>query len=228
MAGDKASPDAAGAPEGFFYGYTVAAAATFIMVLVFSVHYSFGVFFLPLLNEFSWTRAMTAGAFSAVWVAQGLLAIVMGGLNDRLGPRLVLTVCGVLIGSGYLLMSQVSAVWHLYLFYGVIVGAGLGGTFVPLTSTTARWFVVRRGLMTGIVTAGVGIGALVGPPTVSALISGYDWRVSYLILGTVVLVGVTLAAQFLRRDPAQMGTVPYGAEQSLQSSRTGWPSAASL
>jgi len=195
-----------------FYGYTVVAAAFVVMVLIFSVHYSFGVFFLPLLNEFGWTRAMTAGAFSLVWIAQGLLAVVMGGLNDRFGPRLVLTVCGALIGAGYLLMSQVSAVWHLYLFYGVVVGAGLGGTFVPLTSTTARWFVARRGVMTGIVTAGVGVGALIGPPIASSLISGYDWRVSYLMMGSVVLIGVTVAAQFLRRDPAQMGTTPYGAE----------------
>jgi MFS family permease len=219
MAGSHGSATTSRSPGGgFFYGYVVAAAAAFIMVLVFSVHYSFGVFFLPLLNEFGWTRAMTAGAFSLVWIAQGLLAIVMGGLNDRFGPRLVLTICGALIGTGYLLMSQVGAVWHLYLFYGVIVGAGLGGTFVPLTSTTARWFVARRGLMTGLVTAGVGIGALVGPPITSSLISGYDWRGSYFILGSVVLVGVTLASQLLRKDPAEMGTIPYGADGRVQTS----------
>src|SRR6185436_15522213 len=133
------------------------------------------------------------------------------------GPRMVLTICGVLIGCGYLLMSQVTAVWHLYLFYGVVVGAGLGGTFVPLTSTTARWFVARRGVMTGIVTAGVGVGALLGPPITSSLISGFDWRVSYQILGSIVLVGVTVAAQLLRKDPAQMGTVPFGAERGMSS-----------
>src|SRR6185436_7694842 len=126
------------------------------------------------------------------------------------GPRMVLTICGVLIGCGYLLMSQVTAVWHLYLFYGVIVGAGLGGTFVPLTSTTARWFVARRGIMTGIVTAGIGVGTFVGPPVASWLITIYSWRTSYIILGSIVLVGTASAAQFLRRDPAQMGTRPYG------------------
>ena len=221
MAGSPGDATTSRLPRrGFFYGYVVAAAAAFIMVLVFSVHYSFGVFFLPLLTEFGWTRAMTAGAFSLVWIAQGLLAIVMGGLNDRFGPRMVLTICGVLIGTGYLLMSQVTAVWHLYLFYGVIVGAGLGGTFVPLTSTTARWFVARRGLMTGLVTAGVGIGALIGPPITSSLISGYDWRVSYLVLGSVVLAGVTLASQLLRKDPAQMGTIPYGADRLVQGTRS--------
>jgi MFS family permease len=180
------------------------------MVLIFSVHYAFGVFFKPLSSEFGWTRAMTAGAFSLVWISQGLLASVMGGLNDRFGPRLVLTVCGCLIGAGWLLTSQISAVWQLYLFYGVIVGAGLGGVFVPLTSTTARWFVAKRGLMTGIVTAGVGIGTFLGPPVANWLIGVYSWRTSYIILGSAVLVGTVLAAQFLRRDPAQVGTRPYG------------------
>src|SRR3954452_4897948 len=96
-----------------FYGNTVVAAAAFIMVLVFAVHYAFGVFFKPVLTDFGWTRATTAGAFSLVWVTQGLVSIVMGGLNDRFGPRMVLTVCGVLIGGGFLLMSQITAVWEL-------------------------------------------------------------------------------------------------------------------
>lgn len=100
---------AAGAQPGSFYGYTIVVAASLSMVLIFSVHYAFGVFFKPLSNEFGWTRAMTAGAFSLVWISQGLLASVMGGLNDRFGPRLVLTVCGCLIGAGWLLTSQISA-----------------------------------------------------------------------------------------------------------------------
>ena len=193
-----------------FYGHVVAAVSSFIMVLVFAVHYAFGIFFKPVMTDFGWTRAATAGAFSLVWVVHGALAFVMGDLNDRIGPRVVLTVGTILVGTGFLLMSGVGAIWQLYLFYGVIVGAGLGGTFVPLTSTTARWFVARRGLVTGIVAAGVGVGALIGPPIASALIRAYDWRVSYRVLGAVVLVGGVVAAQWLRRDPAQMGLRAYG------------------
>ncbi|HEY3885105.1 MAG TPA: MFS transporter [Vicinamibacterales bacterium] len=195
---------------GLFYGYIIAAVASFIMVLVFGVHYAFGIFFKPVMTDFGWTRAATAGAFSLVWVVHGVLALAMGDLNDRIGPRAVLTAGGILVGAGFLLMSTIGAIWQLYLYYGVIVGAGLGGTFVPLTSTTARWFVARRGLVTGIVAAGVGIGALIGPPIASALIRAYDWRVSYRILGAIVLVGGVTAAQWLRRDPAQMGLRAFG------------------
>jgi MFS family permease len=170
----------------------------------------FGVFFNPLLTEFGWTRAMTSGAFSLSMVLQGVLGIVMGGLTDRFGPRIVVTLCGVLLGAGYLLMSQVSATWQLYLFYGVMIGVGVSGVWVPLLSTVARWFVKRRSLMTGIVVAGLGIGGFIAPPVISRLIEAYDWRLSYAMQGGVILLFMVIAAQFLRRDPAQMGQLPYG------------------
>lgn len=193
-----------------FYGYIVVAAALFITVVAFGPYFAFGVFFKPVLTEFGWTRAMTSGAFSLAMIVQGLISIVTGGLNDRFGPRIVLTCGGILLGIGYLLMSLIGAVWQLYLFYGVIIGLGLSSTLVPLVSTVARWFVKRRGIMTGIVISGSGIGILITPPIANWLIATYDWRITYIILGIVILIIVTLAAQFLKRDPVQMGLTPYG------------------
>jgi len=203
-------PQSPEARPRFFYGYIVAAAALFTMVVTYGAYNSFGVFFAPLLSDFNWTRAMVSGALSLSWIMQGTLSIVMGRLTDRFGPRVVLTICGVLAGLGYLLMWQVGAVWQLYLFYGVIIGGGMGGSWVPIVSTIARWFVKRRNLMTGIVLTGVSIGTLIAPPVASRLISAYDWRISYLILGGTVLVAVALIAQLLRRDPTQTKQRPYG------------------
>jgi MFS family permease len=124
-----------------------------------------------------------------------------------------MTFCGFLLGLGYLLTSQIDSVWQLYLFYGVIIGIGMSGSWVPLLSTVARWFVARRSLMTGIVLGGNGIGGLIGPLVANWLISTYDWRTSYIILGSTVLVIVVLAGQLLRRDPTQMGQVPYGRKE---------------
>lgn len=193
-----------------FYGYFVVAIAFFIMVVSWAIYNSFGVFFKPLLSEFNWTSAMTSGAFSISMIIYGVLGIVVGVLNDRLGPRVVVTLCGFLTGLGYLLISQVNTLWQLYLFYGVIVGIGMSGVWVPQLSTVARWFVRRRTLMTGIVIAGAGIGQLIGPPVITRLISTYDWRLSFVILGGLVLIFMVLAAQFLKRDPSKMGQLPYG------------------
>ncbi len=202
-----------GSDTGFFYGYVVVGASLMIMSVMWAVYYAFGVFFKPVLNEFGWTRALTSGAFSLASMMNGLLTVAMGGLTDKLGPRMVMTACGLFLGLGFMLMSQISEVFQLYLFYGIFVGAGMSGSFIPLTSTVARWFFKRRGLMTGIVAAGSGIGALIGPPVASRLIPIYGWRMSYAILGGITLFMVILSAQFIKRDPTQAGQVPYGDNQ---------------
>ena len=179
------------------------------MMLTGGMRSVFGILFKPMIEELGWTRAMTSGAFSLCVIVAGLVGIVLGGLNDRFGPRLVITLCGFLTALGYLLMSQTQTVWQLYLFYGIMIGAG-SNTYVPLLSTAARWFVQRRSMMTGIVFAGSGVGMLILPLVVSQLISAYDWRVSCLIMGAIILVVVVSSAQFLRRDPGQVGQMSYG------------------
>jgi MFS family permease len=197
----------------FFYGYFVVTAAFFILVVSFGPYSAFGLFLNPLIADFGWTRALTSGAFSLSMFIYGLLGIVVGGLTDRFGPRLVVTLCGLLIGLGYLLTSMVSTLWQLYLFFGIIAGVGMSGVWVPQMSSVARWFVKRRSLMTGIVIAGTGISQLIAPPIISRLIAVYDWRTSYIMLGGVVLVATVIAAQFLKRDPATVGQLPYGVEE---------------
>jgi len=209
----RQDPQSPGAGPRFFYGYIVVGAALLIMAIMWGAYNSFGIFFKPVLTDFNWTRAIISGALSLSWIVQGLLGIVMGRLTDRFGPRVVLTISGLLVGLGYLLMSQVGAVWQLYLFYGVIIGAGMGGSWVPIVSTVARWFAKRRNLMTGIVLSGVSIGTLIGAPVASRLISAYDWRMSYIVVGGIVLVVGVLAAQFLRRDPTQANQGPYSGSE---------------
>jgi len=175
--------------------------------------YSFGVFFEPVLTEFGWTRAATSAAYSFCIFLSAFVSIIMGRLTDKLGPRLVMTVCGFFLGLGYLLMSQTSSIWQLYVFYGLFIGIGMSGAYVPLLSTVGRWFVKRRGMMSGIASAGGGVGAIIIPPMVGWLISIYQWRTSYIIVGIIALLLVVLAAQFLKRDPSQIGQLPYGGGQ---------------
>jgi len=194
----------------FFYGYIVVLAGFLILAVMWGVMQSFGVFLKPMSAEFGWARAEISGAYSMSMFTLGLLFMVTGRLNDRFGPRIMLTTCGFSLGLGYLLMSQINAVWQLYLFYGVFLAIGNSGGLVPLSSTIARWFVKKRGLMTAIVQSGIGAGAMIGPPVANQLISNYGWRTSYLIMGIVALALIMVAAQFLRRDPTQKGLFPYG------------------
>ncbi|MFC1995578.1 MFS transporter [Chloroflexota bacterium] len=200
----------------FFYGYIVVLAAICIMLVADGIFYSFGVFFEPVLTEFGWTRTSVSGAYSLCMILIALLSIGIGGLNDRFGPRILLTGCGFFLGLGYLLISQIGAVWQLYLFFGVLIAIGESSFLVPLLSTVARWFVKRRGLMAGIASTGISLGIIIVPPLASRLISTYGWRTSYIIVGIIALVLIIPAAQFLKRDPSQIGLSPYGENESKE------------
>jgi MFS family permease len=200
-----------------FYGWVIVIAAGVVILVMYGTLATFGLFFQPVLNEFGWSRAMTAGAYSLVIVVRSSLYAVTGRLTDRYGPRAVVTLCGILLGAGYLLMSQISSIWHFYLFFGVLVGAGMSSSWVPQISTVARWFKQRRGLAIGIAASGEGLGVLMMVPIATWLISLYDWRISYMAVGLTSLILIVGAAQFLRRDPKRMGLLPYGEKEATDS-----------
>jgi MFS family permease len=134
----------------------------------------------------------------------GVSSVVMGWLVDRFGPASVMLFCGVIAGLGLVLTSQVSALWQLYVTYGLVVGVGLGAHYPTCTATTVRWFVERRGLALGIVTSGVGLGTLLLIPAVEYLIVASSWSTAYFVLGIASWAIMILAALFLRRAPGDV------------------------
>lgn len=203
---------------GFFYGYAIVIACFFMMVVWWGTFHSFGVFFESLLEEFDWTRAATSGAVAVNGIFCGLFAIPISKLCDRFGPQIVIGATGLIGGIGYLLMSRLGAVWQLYLIYATLIAVFMG-SFIVVLPIVARWFVGRRGLMTGVVFSGMGIGMMVIPPLTSRLIAAYGWRFSYLIIGGIALVGIMVGAQFLRRDPRDLGLSPFGNQETASGNK---------
>ena len=193
----------------FNHGYLIVAVSFLTMMIVFGMYFSFGVFLKPMLIGFGWTTAIISGAFSLSMLVFGLFGVVIGGLNDKFGPRMILSLSGVLLGLGFLLMSQISSIWHLYLFQGLMIGTAVSCMWVPINSTIARWFVDRRTLMTGLVSTGTGFGGLVIPLFATHLILNFNWRISFIVLGLIILAIVTLAAQFMKRDPGNEYEASY-------------------
>ncbi len=193
-----------------FYGYTIVAACFLIQGIGVGSFIAYGVFFPSLIDTFGWSRTMISGASSMALLLMGFLGILMGALNDRFAPRIIMTVTGVILGGSYLLLSQMNAIWQLYLFLGLMTGIGLSGIDVIALTTTSRWFTARRGVMTGLVKVGTGAGQLIMPFLAGVCITRLGWRSAYIVIGLIVLVFIVGAGQLLRRDPSQMGQVPDG------------------
>jgi MFS family permease len=191
--------------ERFFYGYAVAISGFVIWMIAFGISGTFGIFYKPMMTEFGWNRADTVTAYSICTFMMAILSIVTGWLSDKLGPRFVVTFFGSFFGISFLLMSQMKMLWQFYVIYGIIAATGLSVTSAPVMSTVARWFSRRRGLMTGVVQTGLGIGGLIFVPLAGWLILHYGWRTTYWLLGTIALLGFIISGLALKRDPRDVG-----------------------
>jgi MFS family permease len=208
-------PQKNAAPK-IFYGYVIVIASLIILVIIHGISSSYGIFLGQIQKETYWSRATISGASSLSFFLMGLFSIMSGRMVDKYGPRVVMTFSAVILGIGFFLVSQVNNVWQLYLAYGLVVGIGLSSSDVTMLSTTARWFVKRRGLMTSIVKSGTGLGMFTIPLLSSWLILTTNWRIAYIVLAIVVVVVVILTAIFLKRDPSQIGQQPYGSNTDKQ------------
>ena len=198
-----------------FYGWIVVAAAFLIALMGYGMRYSFSVFYVVILNEFGWSRASTAGAFSTALIIYGIGAPIAGSMVDRVGSKLAIIVGGFLLATGLALLSQASAIWHFYLFFGLLVALGTcfvgNASLIPLLS---NWFVRRRGTAIGLYFAAVA-GAPALAPVIQYLIDTLGWRSAYLVLAAMaVVVIVALAALLLRPRPEAMGLLPDGVAPS--------------
>lgn len=193
-----------------FYGWVVAGGAFFVLFMAYGAQFSFGVFFSALLEEFGWSRASLSGAFSLYAFAYSGFAVVSGGLTDRWGPRVVIATGGVFLGAGWIAMSFTHALWHPYVFYGVVAAVGMSTAYVPCGATVARWFVRQRGLAVGLSSSGGSLGAFVLPPAAQLLVSTLGWRWAYVIFGSAILVALNALAPLMKRDPESVGLAPDG------------------
>src|SRR5438477_566602 len=153
-----------------------------------------GVFIVPLQREFGWTTAEISSALSIRFILFGLMAPFAAALLNRYGLRNVTLSALLVVVSGLVTSLAMTKIWHLMLLWGVVIGIGTGMTALVLGATiAARWFVARRGLVVGILTASVATGQLVFLPLLATLTDHYGWRVA---LGIFDFVG-TIASGWL-------------------------------
>lgn len=188
------------------------AAVTFVTIIGAAAFASLpGLLIEPLHDEFDWSRGTIGFAVSVNLALYGLTAPFAAALMDRFGIRRVVAVALTIISVGSLLTVWMTAAWQLVLFWGVLVGLGSGSMALAFAATvTNRWFVARRGLVTGILTAAGASGQLVFLPLLSWLVEHHGWRPAAVTVALAALAVVPFVWLLLRDHPADVGLAPYG------------------
>ena len=196
----------------FFYGYVILALCFANMIVMRGVNGAFGVYYLALLDEFSWSRSDGATVASANFFVYAIASPLVGLAFDRFGPRLLMPFGALLVGVGLVISSFASSLWELYVSYGIITALGQGAlSFVGHNALISFWFVRRRATAIGIASMGQGVGALVMVPLTQLLIDQVGWRWTYVVTGSLLLLVLVPAnALFQRRAPQDVGQFPDG------------------
>ena len=198
------------ASDGLRNRWGIAVAAVIMQICLGAV-YGWSVFKIPLMKSTHWSETSVQLNFTLAILFLGVGTVIGGLWQDRVGPRKVATVAGILYGIGYLVASYGSSqqsLGLLYVGYGVLSGIGMGMGYITPVATLVKWFPDKRGLMTGVAVCGYGAGALVMSPIAARMIEARGIPTTFLDFGLVYLVLVVIAAQFYANPP--QGWKPEG------------------
>ncbi|MGZ4814235.1 MAG: L-lactate MFS transporter [Terriglobales bacterium] len=193
------------------------AVAAVVMQICLGAAYGWSIFVKPLVAAHHWTLTQVSLNFTLAIAFLGVGTVIGGLWLDRVGPRKVATVGGILYGFGYILAgfaARSGTLYGMYASYGALAGLGMGMGYITPVATLVKWFPERRGLMTGVAVAGYGAGALIFSPIAARLIQTSGIPATFWIFGVVYLILVVAAAQFYQNPPedwAPAGWVPTSA-----------------
>ncbi len=200
---------------GIHYGWIVVAVTFLTMMVGASAVGAPGVLIGPLQREYGWSVADISAAFAVRLFLFGAVGPFAAALFNRFGVKRACVFSLLLIAAGALGSFTMTGLWELFLLWGVVVGLGTGFNAMVLGATVAtNWFVGRRGLVIGLLSASVATGQVLFLPAFAALSEAWGWRSAVSLLLALLAVA-TLAVLLLMRDrPENVGLLPYGAKEA--------------
>jgi sugar phosphate permease len=199
-----------------YYGWIVLAVSFFTMLVAYSLRYNFSVFYVAILKHFGWSRGATAAGFSINLIVYALSCPIAGNLVDRFGVRRIVPAGALILGVILVGFSRMNAIWQFYAIIGVSAFGTCAIGYVTHAPLIANWFLNRRGMALGILSAGITSSAIIAPG-VQYLISTLGWKGAFIALA-MVSAGVLapLSAIFQRQHPGDNG--PAGKEIEAEDS----------
>jgi OFA family oxalate/formate antiporter-like MFS transporter len=196
------------AASGKNRGWIVTFAGTGIN-LALGVLYTWSVISKGVPAAWNWSETDKSLPYAIACLVFCLIMIPAGRMQDKIGPRIVATIGGILVGIGLILASRTTSPMGYILGFGVLAGAGIGFGYASATPPAVKWFpAAKTGLIAGLVVSGFGLASVYAAPLAKWLTTSYGLPTMVLAFGIGFLVVVVGLAQFLTPPPE--GYVPPG------------------
>jgi MFS transporter, OFA family, oxalate/formate antiporter len=190
------------------YGWVVVTAGT-AALLALGVLYAWSVFKANIPAEWGWANSQKSLPYSVACVVFSIMTMVGARLLGKYGPRVVVSLGGILAGGGVILSSLSTSPWFFTIAFGVLLGSGIGFVYSSASPAALRWFPASKtGLISGIVVAGFGMGSAWVAPVARSLLLSVGLQATMLYMGIGMMIVVVGFAQFLKFPPADF--VPEG------------------
>lgn len=197
--------------RGLFYGWIVVAVTAIVVVVTAGVRSAPGAFLVSMIDEPGWTTSAVSFVAAVGLVVFGLAGPLSGWLMGRFGVRNVVLLSVLITAAALVATSLSREIWQLALFFGLVSGLGTGLVASVLGPTVAtRWFVHRRGLVTGVLGASNSTGQLIFFPLLTVIAVSVGWREATLVLAALSVALVVPVLLWVRNDPADIGERPLG------------------
>jgi len=197
-----------------FYGWFVVAGATLVwFITVGTFFFSYGVFLPVMSDALNWSRTATGAGLTIALLTFGLASPLVGVSIAKFGPRKNIILGNSVAALGMFGMAQCRELWHLYVFFGVMVGIGAGfGLYIACTTLVNNWFDDRKTLAMGIVVTAGSLAGFAFPPLASWLIATVGWQVTWIVYGSLILIFAVVIGGLvlIRNTPEEKGQVPFG------------------
>lgn len=194
-------------------GYKVLLAGLFINLTI-GVLYSWSVISKALIADYGWSSSEASLPYSVAIMVWGTTLLIAGRLQDKIGPRKVVTLGVILTGAGLIISGLVQSTSMITASFGILVGSGIGFAYATVTPPALKWFhPSKKGMVTGIVVSGMGLASLYIAPSTTKLLQIFGISKTFLILGTFILAVAVPLAQLIKNPP--QGYIP---EEPVQKS----------
>ncbi|MBT97265.1 MAG: hypothetical protein CL902_01385 [Dehalococcoidia bacterium] len=201
-------------PFGIHYSWIIIGILATVQIFASSISMAAGIMVPPLNDpngEFSWSLGTIGMVIASYYLFGAMYAPITGWLGDRYGSRRMLLAAATMYIISMFLLSQVTEIWHFFIFFGILLSLTQSLAMVPLMAAVSGWFRRRLGLGVGLLWGAGGAGTAVMAPAMGGFIEALGWQSTFMLIGSVGGGIMLCLVPLMRSKPADIGIQPYGA-----------------